>query len=48
MISILVIKLGVATILDNGSLDNLDNKSSNKYEKKFKNRKTFIDAFFYL
>jgi hypothetical protein len=31
-----------------GYLDNFDNESSNKYEKINKNRKNFIDMFFYL
>jgi hypothetical protein len=33
-----------------GSLDNgyLDNKFLNKYEKNLKNRKNFMDMFFYL
>jgi hypothetical protein len=31
-----------------GYLDNFDNGSPNKYEKKLKNRKNLIDIFFYL
>jgi hypothetical protein len=34
--------------LDNGYLDNLDNGFSNKYEKNLKNKKNFMDMFFYL
>jgi hypothetical protein len=31
-----------------GYFDNLDNRPLNKYKKIFKNRKKFIDVFFYL
>jgi hypothetical protein len=34
--------------LGNDYLDNLDTKSLNKYEKKIRNRKKFINMFFYL
>jgi hypothetical protein len=30
-----------------GYFDNLDNSMLNKYKKKLKNRKTFMDVFFY-
>jgi hypothetical protein len=34
--------------IDNGYLDNLDNESSNKYEKILKIKKNLIDIFIYL